>query len=360
MKRIAEIDVARCAMNYMIVLMHAGACYKYVETNTMEWYIVRTFGSFVMNLAMPAFYILSGYLLFKGLTAGTFGVKIMNRIRRLLIPFLAWNALFVVVYLAAAPFVPHIALRVEMFELTTLSGVLSKFFNFTMTPIDGPLWFIRDIFVYSLFALPMLWIMRRGNWRLIIAVMFVWCVIDGYMDACRWTGSLLDSWHLTSYVIGALIAVHGKDLIHFFKPRVYLFVGMIALALFTIWKLPYAVDWGHQYPAWQLVMFKFTTVLYGPVLLCVVSWIPSGRISEWPLFKWLNKMAFFAYAGHFLFCSVLLHSFAAKFPGITHGSGGVTILYLVFFVGGVVLMSGVYWLGLRLMPRVTKLFDGTL
>ena len=356
MKRIAEIDVARCAMNYMIVLMHAGAAYKYVETNTVEWYIVQTLGSFVTNLAMPAFYILSGYLLFKGLTTETFASKLKNRTRRLFVPFLAWNSVFVIVYLVSAPFVPHIAQRVDMFKLTTLSGILSKF----IFPIDGPLWFIRDIFVYSLFALPMLSILRRCNWRLIIGVVFAWCVIDGYTDACRWTGSLLDSWHLTSYVIGALIAVHGKDLIRFFKPRIYLLVGMIALALFTVWKLPYAVDWGHQYPAWQLVMFKLTTVLYGPVLLCGVSWIPNERICEWPLFKWLNKMAFFAYAGHFLFCSVLMHSFAAKFPDITHGAGGMTILYMVFFVGGVVLMSGVYWLGLRFVPRVIKVFDGTL
>jgi hypothetical protein len=69
-------------------------------------------------------------------------------------------------------------------------------------------------------------------------------------------------------------------------------------------------------------------------------------------------MSFFAYAGHFLFCSMILHSIAPLIKG--YWSGKFSLLIIMFFCCGILLMMLVYAIGKRLFPRVMKLFDGTL
>lgn len=69
-------------------------------------------------------------------------------------------------------------------------------------------------------------------------------------------------------------------------------------------------------------------------------------------------MSFFAYSGHFLFCSILLHITAQYFTFIE--TGRQTILTLIFFVGGTSVIYVVFFACKRFCPNILKLFDGDL
>jgi hypothetical protein len=76
-------------------------------------------------------------------------------------------------------------------------------------------------------------------------------------------------------------------------------------------------------------------------------------------FKFLAQSAFFLYAGHFLFCSMLLHAIAPLLNGIEF-IGKETVLVAVFVIGGSVLSLSVYAIAKRLFGRLLSPWDGTL
>jgi hypothetical protein len=106
------------------------------------------------------------------------------------------------------------------------------------------------------------------------------------------------------------------------------------------------------------VICSILSIAEAPVLLSIFARINIDKIVNSKLYSILKEMSFFAYAGHFLFCSMILHLLAPYLKGYWHGK--FSLLIIVFFACGVSLMMLVYAGGKRLCPRIMKLFDGTL
>ena len=109
-------DVVRLMANYMIVVMHSWSASQYCIEGTIEF----KFWNFVCNAfsaaAMPALFLMSGYLLMFNFAPGQMRAKMYRRVKRLLIPLIVWNLSFVVFYLVAAKFITRIACRVDAFD----------------------------------------------------------------------------------------------------------------------------------------------------------------------------------------------------------------------------------------------------
>ena len=156
-----EIDVARTVANYAIVLMHAWAAEQYVTAGTWEYWIWDFICNAVTAMVLPALFFLSGYLMMRNFGLAFYGKKLGRRMKRLLIPYVAWNATFVAFYLGVSRFVPRMHQRVESFGLSSWQGALEKVFSFTMNPIDIPTWFMRTLMVYAILSLPLWFLLRR-------------------------------------------------------------------------------------------------------------------------------------------------------------------------------------------------------
>ena len=150
-----EIDVIRTVANYAIVLMHAWAAQQYVVNGTWEHRVWDFVCNPMMALVLPALFLISGYLIMRNFSPASYGTKISRRVKRLLVPYVAWNATFVVFYLCVHRFVPRMHERVEGFGLTSLQGAFSKVLSFMMDPIDMPTWFMRTLMLYALLSLPL-------------------------------------------------------------------------------------------------------------------------------------------------------------------------------------------------------------
>jgi len=354
-----DLDIVRCIMNYMIVVMHAWAAFQYVPWTTWEFKAWTFICEFVCHSVMPTFFLISGYLLFKGYAWNKVAEKMTRRLRRLLVPYVVWNVSFVAFYVTACHFVPRLAARVETFGLMSFAGALSKILSFTVPPIDGPLWFLRAL-LYLVLASPLIWLgLRFLRGIPLLALAILWVPLEFFCGVHQLSGTVLPSYGICCFVAGGVFAVQGKDLVCAFKNWIWVLVGVVACVIRGLWSVPSYMSTSNN-PVWMSYCSGFLFLLEAPALIALVSCLKLGqwRFFRSRFYEYLRDMSFFAYAGHFLFCSIFLHSLAPKFGFMT--TGKMTVLVLAFVGLGVPTMAVVYGAARRVCPKALKLWDGTL
>lgn len=286
----------------------------------------------------------------------TWRSKIWRRVKRIMIPYVCWNVLFVVFYLIAGLFVPRMAARVSSFGLDTVAGVLGKVLSFTIHPIDGPLWFLRSIFLYSL-AAPLIYFCIKTKCLL-------WALI-GYIGVTYGSGveKYLEGsypvYSIICYSLGAFFAQRGLDPTVVFSGWKWRVIGVAGTFVWFIEMLGASSPGGWLVLSdWLISILKLIGAMLGlPLLWAFIVPIDSA-LSGRGWFVFISKASFFIYAGHFLFCSVALHSIAPHIAWM--GVGKMSVLVLTFCGLGLVLCLSFYALARRLMPRLIKFLDGSL
>ena len=168
-----KIDVTRTVANYAIVLLHAWAAQQYAVPATWEYRVWDFVCNAMTAIVLPALFLISGYLMMRNFRPATYGTKICNRVKRLLIPYVTWNVTFVMFYLCIYRFVPRMRERVEGFGLTSWQGAFDKVLSFMTDPIDMPTWFMRTLMLYAIFSLPLWFLLRRWRGGLAYSILVV-------------------------------------------------------------------------------------------------------------------------------------------------------------------------------------------
>ena len=352
-----HVDILRCAMNYMIVVLHAWAAFQYVKWSGIEFIAWDLICNHLMWLAIPAFFMISGYLLFQKFSMASWPNKMIRRVKRLAIPYLAWNIFFVVFYLALAHFVPRLGTRVASFGLDTVGGALSKIVSLTVAPIDGPLWFLRVLFLFSLASPILWWFMRFGKGFVLFGLTVIWCVGEGVLGLTEALHLTIPSYALACFVAGGVVAKNGKEIVATFRSWQWFAIGLAACLVRAAIAVPRLCA-NVEPNAAVGVGLSLLAILEAPALIPLVSHLPVNRIADNRVYSFFKEMSFFAYAGHFLFCSMWLHTSAPFFSWM--GTGKMTVLIYIFVVCGIITMGVVYWAGKRLCPKGMKILDGTL
>ena len=355
--RSCELDVVRCVANYMIVFLHAWAAFQYVQWDTVEFWSWTFICSHLCGLAMPTFFMISGYLLFQHYCLMKWPKKIQRRVRRLVVPYLVWNSLFVVFYLSLSRIVPRLGTRVSTFGLDSFSGALSKIASFVEGPIDGPLWFLRAIFYFAVLSPIFYGLVRVVTWWGVLAGALIWLVAESMLGLANALHLTIPAYALVCFLAGGALANRGESLVQFFRNPIWAIVGVAACVCRAAILMPTAMT-GESHTVMANIAVSLCLVLEAPVLLWCANLMPSERIARSSLYGFFKQMSFFAYAGHFLFCSMWLHVCAPLASGMKIGK--MTLLISIFVVGGGGPMALVYTIMRRFLPRTTKMFDGTL
>lgn len=171
------ISFLRFPLAVMVIVLHCGLAdmnYSVLglpniqENYAVYYWVTWLCGHFVSNCAVPVFFIISSYLLFFNVDKYNFGVykeKVQRRISTLLIPYVAWNTIYLILFY----FIGH-----DRIVLSTVPDIfnsdisLGKFLYvaYVRPPVDGPLWFIRNLFVMVLAAPLFYWIIKRTKFLL--------------------------------------------------------------------------------------------------------------------------------------------------------------------------------------------------
>lgn len=256
-------------------------------------------------VAVPAFFLISGRLFFKGVARFSREVyfsKLHRRLFSLALPYFLWNIIALVVQF----------LRTR-WEVLTLENAFEKFsfyvrqkggwsvfwdshsigrdthnwFGFPVegltAPVDVPLWFVRELMVLALLSPLIGWLLRRLRWRFLLLltlcyVLSVWMPVHGLSVSAALFFSL-----------GAWVSLTGRNLVEICRPYYRISVLMVGLML--------VVNQFVQMPAFFSATWQLLFILAEMVLAINVATSLSAR-RRWRFPLVLSGSVFVIYAAH--------------------------------------------------------------
>ena len=160
------IDIMRFPLAIMIVAIHTyfneSLNLRGTEISfSGEWAhrLIKLCSVYLTDCAVPMFFVISGYLYFLNtptITRDIYIDKTKKKLISIMIPFILWS----VVSICVSP---------SNFINATLT---EKIVGFWSRPWNGPLWFLRDLFVLMLFS-PIIekFLRRIGYWPIILFIL---------------------------------------------------------------------------------------------------------------------------------------------------------------------------------------------
>lgn len=124
----------------------------------------RFINYYLMQSSMIFFFIAAGFMFFlKGasLSLSAYSAKLRRRVNTLLIPYLIWNALGMILWLAKnRSLLPDLTSNPLGYD-GLIHTLTAGFFSLNGTPFDFPLWFLRNLII-AVVCTPLLAIMIRN------------------------------------------------------------------------------------------------------------------------------------------------------------------------------------------------------
>lgn len=343
MKRSSTIDFIRLFCNLLVVVVHGYPFMYCFSRNSFELRAVAFVVMHVMHFFMPALFLLSGYLMMTNME-GAFWAKVKRRFKRLVVPAVIWNVLYAVAYLLLSHVTTHVADDVEAMQLNTWGGILRQVFLIELC--DGPLWYVRAVFVYAL-ATPLLKCLFGFVSSRALVALSVLLVAVSDLTGCALNG--FSSYSIACFALGARMAYDGRDICAFFVSRRRLFASLAVVAAVAQFALTF-----QAYP--YIGRIDMCQLLGCPLIWCFSDKI--GRLLDGPFVRtYLLPAAFFTYVGHFIVDVTVFHALGASLPRFP---GSMTLVMLVAVTATVSAMA-VLWRALnRVVPKLLRVLDGRL
>ena len=211
---------------------------------TIYYYVGKFFSDVFTSMMVPIFFFMSGYLYFvnvdikKGLGRDVWKSKTRSRIKTLLVPYLCWY-LLVLIFFAITQYLSG---NSEVMAKDGYKWVIDYQFvdyvkafvalDSTTLPIDGPLWFIRNLFVIAVFFTPILSFMFSKNKDLTIVILLIAYFAFRFNDVMEYTMASVFFFSLGGYmsVRGCSMLVDRNDA----TPWVCLAVICVTMTMFFI------------------------------------------------------------------------------------------------------------------------------
>lgn len=241
--RMAEVDVLRGLLAIAVVLGHAVQQYETVIGQS--WLAVKVF---IYSFHMPAFVFVSGFCAYRLLEPSCAGTDfIKTRVRRLIVPYLTWGALYFILRVLAGGYA-----RIS-YDYDKLG-----FFLLGYNP-DGAMWFVWALFAatvavaFGLKVVDKVWLLAvtcllaviapyfcpspSGHTRALLSVpmyMFIFLLgisSRGWLTRCNLTVRACGCWFLLC--CATLFAVaYSLHVARFLRPAPWYLVTSVSAAFF--------------------------------------------------------------------------------------------------------------------------------
>lgn len=284
------------------------------------------------RLAVPAFFLISGYYFFTnfdGWNTTLWIDKLKTRIFKILIPFILWNIIALAQYALRALIVK------EPFSFAQLFAERGIF-------IDYPLWYLRDIMLMSLLA-PLVYVIVKkiGIWFFLAMLVFPLIGI--------WTSRRILTYDAVIYFsLGACLCINGCDIVSSFRRSGWQ-AALIYIAMIFVVR-------GVSPSSHVLTgICRYLLLLSGVVTLFYIA----GLLVERNLVKvndGLSRTSFFIYASH----AICLGSVALVVEKIFPGSSSMILVAqgAATWLLTVTLCLLAYKLMARVLPKTTAVLNG--
>lgn len=142
------------------------------DVGSVCWWMREIFKSGYSNIAVPFFFVVSGYFLAGHINeSGWWKRETIKRVKSLLIPFFVFALLVALLgapvsiiadYRAGRPFGTTVTI-LNVHKWLPLVGLKLDVF-----PLYAPLWFLRSLFIYVLLSPGIVWLLRKIGWGWIV------------------------------------------------------------------------------------------------------------------------------------------------------------------------------------------------
>ena len=226
-----------------VVLIHASQ--SPIEGRTTISYenglfdAVRIFFTFgICEVAVPLFFLISGYLFFRGLEVWNTSVwtdKLKKRAHSLLIPYLLWNVISILfaIILHFGKYLMKRGGRPGLLSYFESIGFGRAFWDCGIawgTPHDYPLWFIRDLIVLVLLAPAVYYYVKKLRVVGLIALLAFYCLN-------RLRIPLRENYSMLFFPLGAYFSINRLDFSSFSRKylplSLLLSIPLLGVIVFT-------------------------------------------------------------------------------------------------------------------------------
>lgn len=368
------IDWLRFPLAVAVVFIHSFGINEYAlpslnisSLTGMDIYnLIRICFSHVLTqVAVPIFYLISGFLFFLGLKELKIRVEYLNKVksrfRTLVIPYILWNVISIlsIVGLKIGAFLFKGKPLSNIVDYFQENGWLHLFWNCNVWgeehinwlgvsmpwtgPSNFPLWFLRDLIVVVLLTPLIYWLIKHLHHY------FIWILAFCYISGIWFNLSGFGITSIFFFSAGAYFSISGKNLVEEFR-RVRLSSFALGVLLFGVmlWYDGLNTTKGNFiYPLWIIADICVTFNL-------AVYIVKSCRLKIPPL---LSNSSFFIYAIHTLLILRVSMTLCSK---ILHWNNPLilTIRYFMVPILTVCICLMLYWLMQKYSPKILSLLTG--
>lgn len=297
----------------------------------------------VARVAVPMFYLTSGYLYFSSFDGSLtqYRQKSSRRVHSLFIPYVFWNGLVFTLFFVGQ-IVPQTASFFNSSNGRLIDQPLWQLVNIwlgiTRYPIAYPFWFIRDLMLIAALTPLIYWVLRRSPGVLETALLFAWLCMAPEPPIATIEG-------LTFFIIGASFAMHRRSIFMSDGHLVWLLpLFLVTMLINTYLRLEHGIEWLHR-PAILIGVAVFLGCT-APALKC-----PQLKRN----LTTLSTMSFFIFAAHEPLMTVL-RKLAYSLVGVNQLT--ISLIYLITPLVVVMLTLGCFLAMKRIAPAVLSVLNG--
>lgn len=331
-----------------VVLLHAhGLLISY--QNGINDTIRILFSEGLCRVAVPIFFLISGYLFFIRLEEWNTNVwkeKLRRRVRTLLYPYLFWN-LISILYWLGRPYLAFVLLGIgEPFDVSawydSIGGLRAFWDSGTGEyPHNYPLWFIRDLMVFVILS-PAIWCYIRTTGVTGLVLLYSAYFIQ------LWKVPGLSLEGLFFFTLGAFLAIRRIGFIDFFKQH-WVVATFIAAPLVLVMVLTY----GNYNTTYEYSKCLFTLFGSSCTIGIVSLLIQKQRIKVHSL---LSESTFFVFAMH---GTIVLPQIYETLSKVLSGSQvGLLVIYFSAPLLTIVLSVIIFYFLSNWMPKTMSILTG--
>ena len=335
-----------------VIVIHCNLLVKNPELEAKPVFYFLFFVTMkLVCLAVPLFFLMSGYLFFKEgyLDCESYKKKLARRVQTVLIPYLLWNVVYLVILGLMQLIKPdtlfilhkHIAeFRWQDFlwifwDISQITGLVDD----QRACLVGAFWFLQCLFVLFLVS-PIIYIVIKylRHLTLLLIGVFYFTDLIPILPGIHYNA-------ITFYMLGAYLSIMRIDFMGIVK-RIPVYVDLLMIMI--------AVLISYHLRDNELV-YKVTDVLLYVAVFGIVAYI----IEKWQLRenKYLVSSVFFVFAIHRLFSAFLMTVSSHVVPSIENDFV-LYGYYLLMVLLTVVLSLSVYQIALKLVPKTTAILNG--
>lgn len=344
--RISYIDSLKFFLAAFVVLIHSKVYIAEPSDRTALFEsVVDLFSSFVLSNVVPTFFVISGVLFFKdgaSLSRNIYLRKIKTRVRTLLIPYILWNTIGLVAF--AVKKNPQLSSMFPQYSDISISfhNILAGYFAIPdqIYPYDMPLWFIRDLIIVVFFTPIIGYFISRLKFSLILLEIACVCCIDSYLEDSY---GMLPAFFF--FTLGGIIGSMNMRILNS-RYAALTFVAYIALYAACEYIIP-------KGGLCETIASLLKTSVAVVAIIKLIHMLTPNKFRMNPS---LYSSAFFIFAFHGLFCSVISKGISIAMPVTNSFMGFIDYIAIFSILFGSSL--AVFYIMKRISPALLKILIG--